>query len=241
MKHNVLHKCKWPAMALVALTLAGCAMLQYGECFSRCGGNMPTSYGAPADPTRGALLGDAIYGETEKYRIHGFFTLERVGEPPGASKVNAQTYVPNITAQEARGSAWFNAVFGRDYIDPVTLMPKEGRFPAHAPLIPPGTYRLSARASMVEKITLSSKHYPFRGPPRSTVIVVEAGKWSVLEQRMHVDESTEPMTVTFDYWQAGKEILPSMRKSGGSSFSPEFVIADPLPATQVPSTAPATR
>ena len=228
---------KWTVAVLAVSALAGCAMVGYGECFSRCGGNMPTSYGAPADPTRGALLGGTVYGSTEKYTIQGFSTLERMGEQPGAAKVNAQAYVPNVTAQEAQGSAWFNAVFGRDYIDPVTLRSREGLFPADAPLVPPGIYRLSARASVVEKLTLSGKYYPFRSPPQSTTIVVEAGKWTVLEQKIHVDESTEPMTITVDYWQAGKEMLPLKRKGGGSSFSPEFVIADPLPPS-APSASP---
>ena len=41
-----------------------------------------------------------------------------------------------------------------------------------------------------------------------------------------VDESTEPITITVDFGQSGQAQL---RKSGASSFSPEFLIADPLP------------
>ncbi|MGJ7541989.1 hypothetical protein [Variovorax sp. LT1R16] len=233
--------CKWTVAALATLMLTDCAMVRYGECFSRCGGNMPTSYEAPADPTRGALWGDGIHGETEKYRIHGFATLERIGEPPGVGKVNAQIYVPNVSAQQARGSAWFSVTFGSDYVDPVTLGAREGRIPFRAPLMPPGIYKVTAQASAVEKLTLFGKYYPFHSPLRSTTIVVEAGKWTVLWHKVMVDESTEPMTVTVDFGQSGQDALPRLRKSGGSSFSPEFVIADPLPATQAPTPAPATR
>lgn len=226
--------------ALMVLSSAGCAMVGYGECFSRCGGNMPSryDYGAPADPTRGKLSGDRIRGETEKYRILGFVTLERVGEPPGSSKVNAQAYVPGITAQQAKGSAWFSVTFGSDYVDPVTLRPREGRISAEAPLIPPGIYKLTAQASVVEKLySASPTYFPFRSPPQSTTIVVEAGKWSFLMYKVQVDESTQPLTITVDYWQAGKEMLPLMQKSAGFYFSPDFVIADPLPtsASSIPS------
>lgn len=227
---------KWVVAALAALALTGCAMVGYGECFSRCGGNMPTSYGAPADYgagaptdlTRGALWNAAAsFGVTEKYIISGFITLERIGEPPGVGKVNAQIYVPNVSAQQAQGSAWFSTTFGRDYIDSVTLRPREGRLPAHAPLMPPGIYKLTARATVVEKRARWPPEYaPFRSPPQSTTIVVEAGKWSILWQKVNVDESTEPITITVDFGQSGQAQL---RKSGASSFSPEFLIADPLP------------
>jgi hypothetical protein len=227
---------KWSVAAL-ALALTGCAMVGYGECFSRCGGNMPTSYGAPADPSRGALWGDVVFGKTEKYTVFGFATLERISEPPGAGKVSSQAYVPNVTAQQAQGSAWFSAAFGDDYIDPVTLRSRKGRIPVNAPLMPPGIYRLTAQASVVEKRTLSGKYYPFRSPPQSTTVVVEAGKWTILWHKVLVDESTEPMTVTVDFGQSGQDALPRLRKSGGSSFSPEFVIADPLP-TSASSTSP---
>jgi hypothetical protein len=206
-------------------------MVQYGKCFSRCGGNMPTSYGAPADPTRGALWGGVVLGKTEKYTIRGFITMDRIGEPPGAGKVNAQAYVPNVSAQQAQGNAWFSTTFGDDYIDPATLSSREGRILIDAPLMPPGIYKLTAQASVVEKLTLFGKYYPFRSPPQSTTIVVEAGKWTVLWHKVKVDESTEPMTVTVDFGQSGQDALARLRKSGGSSFSPEFVIADPLPAS----------
>ncbi|WP_219210778.1 hypothetical protein [Variovorax boronicumulans] len=229
MQNNASQKCKWLAVAWVALALPGCAMTQYGECFSRCGGNMPRSFAAPADPLRGALWGDVVFGKTEKYTIFGFGTLERVGEPLGTGKVDAQAYVPGVTAQQAQGSAWFSAVFGDDYIDPATLMSRKGRIPTNAPLMPPGIYKLTAQASIVEKVSLPSKKYAFLSPPQSTNIVVEAGKWTILWHRVKVDESTEPMTVTVEFGQSGQDALPRLRKSGGSSFSPEFLIADPLP------------
>lgn len=230
MKNNALHQSKWPSIALAALTLAGCAMVGYGDCFSRCGGNMPTSYGAPVDPTRGALWNAAAFDKTEKYTIFGLITMDRIGEPPGAGKVNAQAYVPSLSAQQAQGSAWFSVTFGSDYVDPVTLMSKKGRIPSDAPLMPPGLYKLTAQASAIEKSTLPGRYYPFRSPPQSTIIVVEAGKWSILNNSVvEIDESTQPMTVTIKITQAGKESLPGMRRSGGSSFSPEFLIADPLP------------
>jgi hypothetical protein len=167
--------------------------------------------------------------------------LERIGEPPGVGKVEAKIHAPNVTPQQAQGSTWFSAAFGRDYIDPVTLRPREGRIPVNAPLMPPGVYKLTAQASVLEKLTRFGKYYPFRSPPRSTTIVIEAGKWTILWHKVMVDESTEPMTVTVDFGQSGQDALPRLRKSGGSSFSPEFVIADPLPATQAPTPAPATR
>ncbi|RZL45842.1 MAG: hypothetical protein EOP74_00410 [Variovorax sp.] len=227
---NTLHK--WIAAALAALTLAGCAMVGYGECFSRCGGNASKYwyYGAPADPTRGALWGESlVWKQTKKYAISGFVTLDRIGEPPGASKVDAKAYVPHVTAQKAQGSAWFSVTFGYDYIDPATLQPKEGRIPLIPPPIPPGIYMLTFQASAVSNVF--SKQFPFHAPPTSTTIVVEAGKWSVISGEVNVDESTEPMTVTFDVEQSGQDAMPRLRKRDSSIFTPEFVITDPLPAS----------
>lgn len=230
---NTLHK--WIAAALAALTLAGCAMVGYGECFSRCGGNIAeySYYGAPADPTRGALWGESIvWNQTKKYTILGFVTLDRIGEPPGASKVDAKAYVPDLSAQQARGSAWFSTTFGYDYIDPATLQSKysqkKGASPLYPP-IPPGIYRSTVQASVVRDVFF--KQFPFHAPPTSTTIVVEAGKWSVLSGKVNVDESTEPMTVTFDVGQSGQDAMPRVRKRDYSIFTPAFVIADPLPAS----------
>lgn len=222
----------WVVATVAVLTLTGCAMVRYGECFSRCGGNVARSFGAPADLTRGALWGEGIRGETNRYTIYGFSTLERVGEPPGMGKVNAKAYVPDLTAQEAQGSAWFSTTFGIDYVDPATLSSRKGRIPLLAPLVPPGIYKLTAQASVVkESFVLPGKYHPFRSPPQSTTIVVEAGKWTILWHTVKVDESTSPMTVTVEFGQSGQDALPRLRRSGGSSFSPEFVIADPLPAS----------
>jgi hypothetical protein len=80
------------------------------------------------------------------------------------------------------------------------------------------------------------KQFPFHAPPTSTTIVVEAGKWSVLSGTLNVDESTEPMTVTFDVGQSGQEAMPRLRKRDYSIFTPAFVIADPLPAASAAST-----
>lgn len=229
--------CRWTVAALAALTLAGCAMVGYGECFSRCGGSMPRSFGAPSDPTRGALWNSAAFHVTDKYTIRGFITMERVGEPPGAGKVNAQAYVPDVSAQQAQGSTWFSATFGDDYVDPATLKAREGRILLLAPLFPPGIYNVTAQASSVATRTPPDTYRPFRSPAQSITVVLEAGKWSILKNSsVEIDESTQPMTVTVKIAQAGKESLAGMRKSGAFSFSPEFVIADPLPpsASSIP-------
>ena len=221
--------CKWLLFATVFVSLSSCGLGQYGACFSRCGGNVAKTFGAPADPNRGALWGDAIHGRTEKYTIGGFAKLERIGEPPSTQKVSARTYVADISEEEAQGSKWYTATFGQDYIDPLTNMPRKGRITFDAPLLPPGIYKLTSQASYVEKLTLSGEYYPFRSKPQSTTIVVEAGKWSILGHEVKIDESTQPMTVAVHFWQSGKDALPRLRSGGFYSFNPDFVIADPLP------------
>ncbi|WP_435508952.1 hypothetical protein [Variovorax sp. LT1R16] len=110
--------------------------------------------------------------------------MERVGEPPGAGKVNAQAYVPEVSAQQAQGSAWFSATFGDDYVDPATLKSREGRIPLLASLFPPGIYKVTAQASSVVTTTFPDTYRPFRSPAQSATVVLEAGKWSILKKAL---------------------------------------------------------
>ena len=98
MKKNL---CQWAFAAMVLVSLSSCGLGQYGACFSRCGGNVAKTFGAPADPNRGALWGDAIHGRTEKYTIGGFAKLHKPNVEQAGFAVLKAPDIPSVLIETA--------------------------------------------------------------------------------------------------------------------------------------------
>lgn len=217
------------ALCVAALpALTACGIGQMGNCGAFCGSGkvVRSELGAPPqDPTRGQIigLGNPKHGE---YWIWSRRTIERIGELPGQPKVDALRYNPNLTQQQARGSQWFTATWGRDEIDPETQMARKG-IPIESPkAVPPGLYRLTSRVSFIG--LTPGRYTPFQGKPRTGLITIEAGKTTVLSYRTRVDTSTTPITAWVDVVQLGSaEALELMHKHPNYLVSPKIQIAEP--------------
>ena len=217
------------ALCVAALpALTACGIGQMGNCGAFCGSGkvVRSELGAPPqDPTRGQIigLGNPKHGE---YWIWSRRTIERIGELPGQPKVDALRYTPNLTQQQARGSQWFTATWGRGKRDPKTQL--EESISTQEPSPPAGLYRLTSRVSFIDK-GKPHKYESFQGKPRTSLITIEAGKTTVLSYRTGVDTSTTPITAWVDVVQlSSAEALELMHKHPNYLVSPKIQIAEPL-------------
>ncbi len=214
-------------VASVLPLLAACAIGQMGNCGAFCGKGtvVRSEVGSPSkDPSRGSVL--SLGGVLKNnYWVWSRATIERIAELPGQPKTDPLRYIPNLPADQARGSQWYTVTWGRDEIDPQTKLPRKGIL-IDEPSPPPGLYRLTSQVSFIG--LTPGRYTPFQGKPRTTTISVEAGKTTVSSYRTEVDTSTTPITAWVDVVQLGSaEALPLMYKNPNYRVSPHMQIADP--------------